>query len=266
VLIFYHGVKIKTTGGKMKKSIQFLFAMSIFILFSLAYVNAGIMTRTGPTSATPGQSFTITYTATATGTWGASIEDSVSGGCLFPSGSSTYKSVMLSTDGSTKSITITAPSSGTCVFSGNSQFGTDSILNFNPLTVTIGSGTCTPSCSGKTCGSDGCSGTCGTCTSSQTCQSGTCVTGTCIPNCVGKCGGVSDGCSGTCTASCGNQTTCSSGQELCSDGTCKNTGTCGSNGFDLSFLTKVIWTINGFGITVWMLIVGGIVLLLLIGK
>lgn len=34
---------------------------------------------------------------------------------------------------------------------------------------------CTPSCSGKQCGDDGCGGTCGTCSSDQTCTSGQCV-------------------------------------------------------------------------------------------
>jgi C1A family cysteine protease/chitodextrinase len=33
------------------------------------------------------------------------------------------------------------------------------------------SGTCTPACSGKVCGSDGCGGSCGSCSSSQTCDS-----------------------------------------------------------------------------------------------
>ncbi|HEX4423665.1 MAG TPA: S53 family peptidase [Kofleriaceae bacterium] len=41
-----------------------------------------------------------------------------------------------------------------------------------------GGGGCTPSCSGKTCGSDGCGGTCGTCASGQTCSpAGTCTGG-----------------------------------------------------------------------------------------
>eukprot|EP00906_Rhabdomonas_costata_P017414 RCo025133 len=43
---------------------------------------------------------------------------------------------------------------------------------------------CTPSCSGKQCGSDGCGGSCGTCTSG-TCNTttGQCV---CTPSCAGK--------------------------------------------------------------------------------
>jgi hypothetical protein len=52
-------------------------------------------------------------------------------------------------------------------------------------------------CAGKTCGNDGCGagGTCGTCPSGTQCSSaGTCV---CTPNCSGRqCG--DDGCGGTC--------------------------------------------------------------------
>jgi len=78
--------------------------------------------------------------------------------------------------------------------------------------------TCTPSCSGKTCGPDGCGGTCGTCPTGQTCgTNGTCTT-TCTPNCSGKtCG--SDGCGGTCG-------TCPSGETCGSNGTCQGGTTC----------------------------------------
>ncbi len=71
-------------------------------------------------------------------------------------------------------------------------------------------GACVPSCSGKTCGSDGCGGSCGTCSSSKTCNSqGTCVS-SCVPSCgLSQCG--SDGCGGSC-GSCGAGKTCSSGQ------------------------------------------------------
>ena len=52
---------------------------------------------------------------------------------------------------------------------------------------------CTPECSGKTCGDDGCDGFCGSCTAPETCHGGTC----CRPDCNGKdCG--DDGCGGSC--------------------------------------------------------------------
>ena len=93
------------------------------------------------------------------------------------------------------------------------------------------SATCTKNCSGKVCGSDGCGGSCGACPSGQTCKTdGSACSATCTKNCTGKvCG--SDGCSGTCG-------TCATGQTCKTDGsgcsaTCtkKCTGkVCGSDG------------------------------------
>ena len=40
-----------------------------------------------------------------------------------------------------------------------------------------GGSTCTPQCSGKVCGDDGCGGSCGTCGSGQSCSAGTCSGG-----------------------------------------------------------------------------------------
>ena len=62
-------------------------------------------------------------------------------------------------------------------------------------------GGCTPNCSGKSCGDDGCGGGCGVCPSGFMCSNFSCI---CAPNCNGRlCG------SNTCnTASCG---TCPSG-------------------------------------------------------
>ncbi len=68
--------------------------------------------------------------------------------------------------------------------------------------------TCTPSCSGRVCGTDGCGGSCGTC-SSGSCNdtTGQCVA-ICTPNCSGRtCG--PDGCGGTCGT--------------CTSGTCNDT-------------------------------------------
>ncbi len=70
-------------------------------------------------------------------------------------------------------------------------------------------GTCTPNCTGKVCGDDGCGGSCGTCPAGQACQAGQCVG--CTPDCAGKeCG--DDGCGGSCG-------TCPAGQ-TCQDGQC----------------------------------------------
>ena len=69
---------------------------------------------------------------------------------------------------------------------------------------------CTPRCSGKTCGDDGCGGTCGTCAAGTRCSSaGTCA---CTPSCSNRvCG--ADGCGGTCG-------TCETGTQCSSSGTC----------------------------------------------
>jgi len=69
---------------------------------------------------------------------------------------------------------------------------------------------CTPQCSGKNCGSDGCGGTCGTCTSGQTCSlSSQCG---CAPQCAGKrCG--PDACGGSCGM-------CASGESCSAAGAC----------------------------------------------
>jgi hypothetical protein len=71
--------------------------------------------------------------------------------------------------------------------------------------------TCTPSCSGRSCGDNGCGGECGTCDFGDECNAqGRCET-ICVPDCDGKqCG--DDGCGGSCGT--------------CSDGACTSAGTC----------------------------------------
>jgi len=80
-----------------------------------------------------------------------------------------------------------------------------------------GGGGCTPSCTGKMCGPDGCGGTCGPgCGANQTCTAnGQCQDNGCTPSCNGKtCG--DDGCGGSCG-------TCSGGA-TCNNGTCTGGG------------------------------------------
>jgi hypothetical protein len=74
----------------------------------------------------------------------------------------------------------------------------------SPNGAQLGGGTtCTPSCSGKTCGDDGCGGSCGTCDTGETCSAGVCMGG----------GGSGSGGGGTCA-----HPVCSTGSEL--DGSC----------------------------------------------
>jgi Cys-rich repeat protein len=92
---------------------------------------------------------------------------------------------------------------------------------------------CTPQCSGKVCGPDGCGHTCGSCLSNEICQNGQCV---CVPACAGKeCG--DDGCGGTCATCPGGQvcydyeccTPNCSGRACGDDGCGGSCGTCGTN-------------------------------------
>ncbi len=69
---------------------------------------------------------------------------------------------------------------------------------------------CTPSCTGKVCGPDGCGGTCGTCKDPKLpgCAAGACVA-KCTPDCSNsQCG--DDGCGGSC-GTCATGLTCSQG-------------------------------------------------------
>ncbi len=55
---------------------------------------------------------------------------------------------------------------------------------------------CTPQCAGKECGDNGCGGVCGVCAPGDSCVGGQCMSG-CVPDCKGKqCG--DDGCGGLC--------------------------------------------------------------------
>jgi hypothetical protein len=71
-------------------------------------------------------------------------------------------------------------------------------------------GACTPNCSGKNCGDDGCGGSCGTCSGGQVCNSGVCEDPP--------------------TGGCDNDNTCDTGEDC---GSCPgDCGACGSGGCD----------------------------------
>jgi len=63
-----------------------------------------------------------------------------------------------------------------------------------------GGGGCTPTCSGKTCGDDGCGGSCGTCGSGQACTGGTCTGGGNCAHPICSTGGKLTGSCDTCAA------------------------------------------------------------------
>lgn len=112
-----------------------MFIQKDYQLFST--MSGATMTRSMPSSVQPSSSFNVVYTVSGGGDkWGASIVDSVSGGCKFPAGT-TLKSVMLSDEGTTKTIKVTAATGGTCTFSGDYKFGTETIKDFPDKTITI---------------------------------------------------------------------------------------------------------------------------------
>jgi len=121
--------------------------------------------RNIPSSVQPGSSFNVVYQAVGISEkYGASIVDSVQGGCRFPAGI-TLKSVMLSSEGDTKTIRVTAPpSAGACTFSGDYKFGTSAIKDFPDGSVTISSSA--PGGTGS--GGEGTTGTTGTGTETET--------------------------------------------------------------------------------------------------
>lgn len=65
--------------------------------------------------------------------------------------------------------------SGICVSGGSCQLSQSSCVH----TQIPGCSSCTPSCTGKSCGDNGCDGSCGSCSTGQICTNGQCVTGTC---------------------------------------------------------------------------------------
>jgi hypothetical protein len=77
--------------------------------------------------------------------------------------------------------------------------------------------TCVPQCTGKECGPDGCGSICGTC-SEGTCNTTTGMCEDCVPNCTGRqCG--SDGCDGTC-GTCTGDDTCNTTTGQCQGAAC----------------------------------------------
>ncbi len=87
---------------------------------------------------------------------------------------------------------------------------------------------CLPSCSGRTCGDDGCGGSCGSCSQALTCTpDGQCIQATCTPDCVGAACG-DDGCSGSC-GTCAKTLVCSSTRTCACQPSCVGK-VCGSDG------------------------------------
>jgi secreted trypsin-like serine protease len=96
--------------------------------------------------------------------------DAVSGTCQGDSGGPTF----LDESGVLTLVAVTSYGDTSCVKLG-ANTRVDPYASFISSFIT----SCTPSCSGKQCGADGCGGTCGSCASSSTCNtSGQCVAST----------------------------------------------------------------------------------------
>lgn len=121
-------------GDRMLKKITYLI-MLILISFS---VFAASSIRNLPSTVNPGETFTITYSISGvTGSFGTTLEDNVGGGC-------TPTLIQLGgINQNTLSTTVTAPSSGSCTFSGNIDInsGTTQRITYPMQTVTVQGGT-----------------------------------------------------------------------------------------------------------------------------
>ncbi|HEX8113084.1 MAG TPA: S53 family peptidase [Kofleriaceae bacterium] len=100
-----------------------------------------------------------------------------------------------------------------------------------------GGGGCTPKCTGKSCGDDGCGGSCGTCGSGQTCSpGGVCTTGGSCNHPICSAGGALTSSCDTCAAQiCAQDSFCcnSSWDSICVgevQSICKQSGTGGGGG------------------------------------
>lgn len=104
-------------------------------------VPSSTIQRQAPNSVMPGSSFNITYSADSVYTkWGVSITDTISGGCTFQGGSTNYKTTLFSVGPVSETITINTPSSASvCKFSGDYQFGNESIKLIQNHSVQVGS-------------------------------------------------------------------------------------------------------------------------------
>lgn len=109
---------------------------------NFAITGSETMSRNAPSSVTPGQTFTLTYSAIGTsGSYGASVVDSVSGGCT-PSN----LQFVLTSPATTYQVTMTAPASGTCTIHGDYKYGEFSAKPFTDTVIKV----CTASCNRPT--------------------------------------------------------------------------------------------------------------------
>ncbi|RLC61889.1 MAG: hypothetical protein DRI48_10215 [Chloroflexi bacterium] len=125
----------------MKKILIFSLLVLILAQVSIAVMDGSeTMVRSMPSSVGAGQQFTVTYKAIGTsGDYGVSVVDTVTGGCT----PSNLKFVLTS-PATTYQVTMTAPSSGSCTFSGDYKYGTFDVKLLTDSTISVSS-VCVPS-------------------------------------------------------------------------------------------------------------------------
>lgn len=122
--------KKAASNGLMWIIILAIAGVAIYFIFFNQPVATGELVRTA--SSISGGQFTLSYTVSRTGNWGASVEEIISGGCTI-SGKTSLKFVMVSDLPNPLTYTVTAPSGSTCTFTGNYQFGSEAIKNMPNL-------------------------------------------------------------------------------------------------------------------------------------
>jgi len=109
--------------------------LTTILLSSL--VMAATITRNTPPTVQSGEQFTVTYSTSGVpdGSWFVAWEDTITGGCT----PTIYQSFMAGTtpDNDQKTITFTAPTSGSCTFTGYYQFTDEAQTNFPNALITI---------------------------------------------------------------------------------------------------------------------------------
>jgi hypothetical protein len=97
------------------------------------------LSRDIPDKAGLEENFSLVYSFSREGKWGASLIDSVSGGCKFSNGKKIIKTVILSQGGQTSQVyEITAPDyPTTCTFVGDYMFGSEDLKNIVDASIEI---------------------------------------------------------------------------------------------------------------------------------
>jgi len=135
--------------------------LAIFLV--MTFVSAATLTRTAPSTVSPGSTFSVTYaTSGVSGKWFVAWDDTITG-CTPNSYQAFLSSPAAgSSTNDQKVASFTAPSSGSCTFSGYYQYADGAKTDFPTITVTTGT-VCTPvSCAANTCIGSTCTNNCGT--------------------------------------------------------------------------------------------------------